>query len=195
MRASSSVQAYQKVGFLRRSHTRFPLRESLSTARMGRTHRHVPLGLPPAAPPLFSQQVVLADGSSFTHWTTSPRSVYKLTKDLSNHPLWYPNRVASRDLQDEFGRIGKFKSKYAGFSAGDDDAEGAGGSAFVGELEDWMSEGAVEQKEKLQKVRPAGPLSLAVSLWACSTLTPNLPSPSRLQVVEVAQKGKGKGKK
>jgi ribosomal protein L31 len=153
MRASTSLQAYQKVGFLRRSHDNFPLRESLSTALKGRTHRPRPLGLPPASPPLYPQQVVLADGSSFTHWTTSPRSVYKLTKDLSNHPMWYPNRVASRDLQDEFGRIGRFRQKYAGFNDGEEGEEG--GSAFVGELEDWMSEGATETKEKMQRVRSA----------------------------------------
>lgn len=173
MRPSSSLQAYKKVGYLQRKHSAFPLSESLSTALLGRTHRHTPLGLPPASPPLYPQQVILADGSSFTHWTTSPRSVYKLTKDLSNHPLWYPNRTASRDLQDEFGRIGKFRTKYSGFSEEDE-----GSSAFVGELEDWMSEGAVEQKEKLKKVRFLSPSS-------SSPLAP-LPGPFTLTVALVA---------
>ncbi|CED83546.1 hypothetical protein [Phaffia rhodozyma] len=130
------------------------LKHAMCPSKLGRTHVYKPKPLPPAQPPLFPQQVVLADGSSFTHYTTSPRSVYKLTKDLSNHPLWYPNKVSSRDLQDEFGRIGRFKSKYA--TTGSENSED---DPFASGIEDWMSEGAVELKQKPKVVvEPKAPV-------------------------------------
>ena len=153
-----------------RSKTRTDMLQTTVVATPGKIHRHRPTGLPPAAPYLYPQTVVLADGSSFVTMSTSPRSVYKLTRDLSNHPTWFPNRATSRDLRDEFGRIGKFKDKYAGRvgrgkrterAAAEADEEGKteeqdedeeeDEDAFAGGLEDWMSEGAVEKVERAKR--------------------------------------------
>ena len=154
------------VPSLLRTKTRTDMRQTTIVATPGKIHRHRPTDLPPAAPYLFPQTVILADGSSFVTMTTSPRSVYKLTRDLSNHPTWYPNRATSRDLRDEFGRIGKFKEQYSGrvgrgkrteraaqeaAEEGKEDneqeeEEDEDVDAFAGGIEDWMSEGAVEAK-------------------------------------------------
>lgn len=45
--------------------------------------------------PTFPQQVILADGSTFMHFTTSPVSSVQLTRDTTNNPLWNTNVAAS----------------------------------------------------------------------------------------------------
>jgi len=81
----------------------------------GKTHVTTlkPRRLPPPVVPLFPQKVTLSDGSTFTHYTTSPRSSIRLTKDISNSPLWTlsSQRAAEETLT---GRIGRFKQKFEG---------------------------------------------------------------------------------
>lgn len=84
---------------------------------------------------------------------------------MSNHPTWFPNRATSRDLRDEFGRIGKFKEQYANVATRGRRAPGGAvrkvdkeeeeeeeEDAFAGGLEDWMSEGAEEMVERVRPV-------------------------------------------
>jgi len=81
----------------------------------GKTHvtSMKPRRLPPPVVPLFPQKVMLSDGSTFTHYTTSPRSYIRLTKDISNSPLWTlsSQRAAEESLM---GRVGRFKQKFEG---------------------------------------------------------------------------------
>jgi hypothetical protein len=132
----------REIGLLRAPRT-LNQRHLLSRAPALKTHVYKPSSLPPASPALFTQRVVLADGSSFTIPTTSPRSVFKLTRDLSNHPTWFPNRETSRDLRDEDGRIGRFVNLYrksGGTGQTEEEIDVLGGG-----IEDWMSEGVEEE--------------------------------------------------
>jgi len=79
--------------------------------------------------PQFPQLVIRADGSTFTHWTTSPRSMIKLTRDMTNNPMWNPGLWKSDGAEEEgevTGRLGRFNRRF----------EGLGG---MGEEVDWMS--------------------------------------------------------
>ena len=95
------------------------LKRSVSSSPYGRTHvwrRRAPK-LPNPVVPHFPQRVTLADGSTFVHWTTSPRSAIRLTRDNTNNPLWNPWVEAqglSADSTDESasGRMGRFGRKF-----------------------------------------------------------------------------------
>jgi len=99
---------------------------SVSSSPYGRTHvwKRRPKRLPNPIVPQFPQTVIRANGSSFTHWTTSPRSLIRLTRDVTNHPLWNVSALTGEGAAEESevtGRLGRFQRK------------------FVGEV-DWMSE-------------------------------------------------------
>jgi hypothetical protein len=81
----------------------------------GKSHisANVERRLPPPVVPTFPQKVTLSDGSTFTHWTSSPRSVIRLTRDISNSPLWTLSSVRSGQEDDASGRISRFRSKYS----------------------------------------------------------------------------------
>jgi hypothetical protein len=103
-----------------------PFTRSVSSSPYGRTHvwKRRPKRLPNPIVPQFPQRVIRADGSSFTHWTTSPRSLIRLTRDVTNHPLWNVSALTGEGAAEESevaGRLGRFHRK------------------FVGEV-DWMSE-------------------------------------------------------
>ena len=107
------------------SHVRF-----VSDSPYGRAHvwKHRQRVLPKPFVPQFPQLVVRADGSTYTHITTSPRSMIRLSRDTTNNPLW--NALTLRaDLEEEgqmTGRMGRFNKRF----------EGLGGH---GEDVDWMS--------------------------------------------------------
>lgn len=92
--------------------------------RYGKSHLIKERRLPAPVVPTFAQKVALSDGSTFTHWTTSPRSTIRLTRDLSNSPLWTLSATASGGRatteDDSSGRMGRFRSKFG--SGGDFDA-------------------------------------------------------------------------
>jgi len=69
----------------------------------------------PRPVPTFPSTVLLSDGSSIQLSTTSPRSMVKLTRDPTNHPLWNPGmeRRAGGD-DDESGRLGRFRKRFEG---------------------------------------------------------------------------------
>ncbi|KAF8504501.1 hypothetical protein F5888DRAFT_1656292 [Russula emetica] len=100
---------------------------SVSSSPYGRTHvwKRRPKSLPNPIVPQFPQRVIRSDGSSFTHWTTSPRPLIRLTRDVTNHPLWNVSALLGDGAVEESevtGRLGRFNRK------------------FVVEEMDWMSE-------------------------------------------------------
>ena len=110
---------------------------AVSSSPYGRAHvwRNRPKKLPNPCVPQFPQQVIRADGSTFTHYTTSPRSVMKLTRDTTNNPLWAPFIGNKEDATSEqlTGRLGRFNKRF----------DGIGG---LGQEVDWMSEAEEEGK-------------------------------------------------
>lgn len=109
-------------------HVHPPLTRAVSSSPYGRTHvwKRRPKRLPNPVVPQFPQRVIRADGSSFRHWTTSPRSLIRLTRDVTNHPLWNVSALTGEGAMEESevtGRLGRFNRKFV---------EGV----------DWMSEAA-----------------------------------------------------
>ncbi|GJJ09323.1 hypothetical protein Clacol_003545 [Clathrus columnatus] len=92
----------------------------VSSSPYGRTHvwkRRRPK-LPNPIVPIFPQQVIQSDGSTFTHYITSPRSTIRLTRDLTNNPLWNYGASGGKfeDEQGSAGRMGRFRRKFEEFS-------------------------------------------------------------------------------
>lgn len=92
----------------------------ISSSPYGRTHvwkRRLPT-LPNPVVPKFPQHVVRADGTSFTHWTTSPRSVIRLTRDVTNNPMWntgmWTDERAVEEEASRSGRLGRFNRRFGG---------------------------------------------------------------------------------
>jgi hypothetical protein len=104
--------------FLSRSKSTVPL----SYAK--RTHLRRPPSLPQPMVPHFAQLVIFPDGSSFTHYTTSPRSVLRVTRDVSTNALWNPGRLKGRlEGEDESGRMGRWRRKF-GEGVGEEEEDG-----------------------------------------------------------------------
>lgn len=59
-------------------------------------------------------KVIRADGSAYTHWTTSPRSLARLTRDTTNSPAWNTGnpRAAAFEEEGTAGRVGRFARKF-----------------------------------------------------------------------------------
>lgn len=125
-----------------------------------KTHVAKPPTVPNPVPALFPQKVVLSDGSTFTSYSTAPTpQIMRLTRDITNNPLWFPGmESASKDGSME-GRIGKFRRRFDAAqqqqpqtqAQGEaEDAEVAAQdkahSAFSAADLSWMSEGAEEDK-------------------------------------------------
>ncbi|KDQ08984.1 hypothetical protein BOTBODRAFT_138336 [Botryobasidium botryosum FD-172 SS1] len=83
-----------------------------STSPYGKSHLAPPPRLPRPLAPYFPQLVILSDGSSYTHHTTSPRSVFRLTRDVRNNPLWSPGSERKTDGDNETGRMARFKRRF-----------------------------------------------------------------------------------
>ncbi|KZP25945.1 hypothetical protein FIBSPDRAFT_855235 [Athelia psychrophila] len=122
-----------------RTHIAPTLTRAHSTSPYGRSHilkRRAPT-LPAPLVPHFPQRVIRADGSTFVQHTTSPRSLFKLTRDLTNNPLWNAAKMSGARMDEELvgGAVGRFKRRFEG-------------SVGMGEV-DWtdMGEGGVEGVE------------------------------------------------
>jgi ribosomal protein L31 len=90
---------------------------SVSSSPYGRTHvwKQRPKKLPNPIVPQFPQRVIRADGSSFTHLTTSPRPLIRLTRDVTNHPLWNVSALTGENAvegNEMTGRLGRFNRKF-----------------------------------------------------------------------------------
>ena len=111
------------------------LTRHVSSSPYGRTHvwKHRPHELPKPFVPQFPQRVVRADGSTFTHYTTSPRSDIRLARDTTNNPLWNAARLSGETEEEDLvtGRLGRFNRRF----------DGLGGH---GHEVDWMTEASGE---------------------------------------------------
>lgn len=75
--------------------------------------RHATLLKRPHRPYTFTQLITLSDGSTYTARTTSPKPLFKSTKDTRNHPLWQPSLDSLRNVeQDEAGRLRAFRQRF-----------------------------------------------------------------------------------
>lgn len=89
----------------------------VSTSPYGRTHvwKRRPPVLPNPVVPKFPQRVIRSDGTSFIHWTTSPRSTLRLTRDTTNNPIWNTGASGDRAMEEEgatTGRLGRFNRRF-----------------------------------------------------------------------------------
>jgi ribosomal protein L31 len=93
-----------------------PGARNVSSSPYGRTHvwKRRPKRLPNPVVPQFPQRIIRADGSSFTHWTTSPRPLIRLTRDVTNHPLWNVSTLGEGAAEESevTGRLGRFNRKF-----------------------------------------------------------------------------------
>lgn len=100
----------------------------MSRSAYGRTHvwKHRAFKLPKPFVPQFPQRVVLSDGSTFVHYTTSPRSVFKMTRDTRNNPIWNAFvATESEDMQGKAtGRMGRYSRKFEGMEVSVDEVAG-----------------------------------------------------------------------
>ncbi|KAH7108420.1 hypothetical protein BKA62DRAFT_764473 [Auriculariales sp. MPI-PUGE-AT-0066] len=102
------------------------LARSVSSSPYGRTHVWATRKpkMPNPVVPSFMQRVTRADGSTFIHRTTSPRAEVRLTRDVTNNPL-YNNGVskggifgvdadegAAAALEDESSGMSRFKKRF-----------------------------------------------------------------------------------
>ncbi|KAI1933164.1 hypothetical protein LOZ58_004459 [Ophidiomyces ophidiicola] len=75
--------------------------------------RHATLLRRPKRPYTFTQLITLSDGSTFTHRTTSPQSVYRSLRDTRNAPLWNPSSDRLLNVEeDEAGKLRAFRSRF-----------------------------------------------------------------------------------
>ena len=84
-------------------------------------------------PETFRQTIVLTDGSSFTVMNSSPRKLYRLTRDKFNNALW-TGRKRSAEEDEQNQQLHKFRRSYKGGIGSEegmkqllDDAERIGG--------------------------------------------------------------------
>ncbi|KAF8063983.1 hypothetical protein FPV67DRAFT_196654 [Lyophyllum atratum] len=123
---------------------------SVSSSPYGRTHvwkRRAPV-LPNPVVPKFPQLVIRSDGTSFTHWTTSPRSTIRLTRDTTNNPVWNTGTWSDdRGVEEEgamTGRLGRFNRKFEELGQDNEGSDwmdnlvgsgvGSGGELWTGSL-------------------------------------------------------------
>ncbi|KAJ3513388.1 hypothetical protein NLJ89_g2984 [Agrocybe chaxingu] len=101
---------------------------SVSNSPYGRTHvwkRRAPV-LPNPVVPKFPQKVIRSDGTSFTQWTTSPKSLVRLTRDTTNNPYWNTGNPSDRSIEEESsttGRMGRFSRRFEDLGADLDDTQ------------------------------------------------------------------------
>ncbi|KAM5545297.1 hypothetical protein V8D89_001408 [Ganoderma adspersum] len=93
---------------------------SVSSSPYGRTHvwKRRSKKLPNPMVPVFPQRLVRVDGSTVVHYTTSPRSVIRLTRDTTNNPLWNASRFVGMDEEEDevTGRMGRFSRRFGELS-------------------------------------------------------------------------------
>ncbi|TFL01771.1 hypothetical protein BDV98DRAFT_529700 [Pterulicium gracile] len=100
---------------------------SISSSPYGRTHvwKRRPRTLPNPVVPKFPQVVIRADGSSFTHWTTSPKSSIQLTRDTTNNPVWntsmWTDEMSMEEENAHKGRLGRFNRRFESVSGASDE--------------------------------------------------------------------------
>lgn len=143
---------------------------SSSSASGAASSSRQPLPLPHPTP-RFPSITYLADGSSIAMTTTSPRSVSRLTKDTTNHPLWNPKMLerglgaasSEGDSGEEQGRMERFRRRFGGAGKGNFAAAGsqAPGRAPAAEEKQWGAEALQSKRSAPSSSRkgatPSGP--------------------------------------
>ncbi|KAI0776508.1 hypothetical protein BD413DRAFT_520160 [Trametes elegans] len=88
----------------------------VSSSPYGRTHvwKRRQKKLPNPTVPVFPQRLVRVDGSTVIHYTTSPRSLIRLTRDTTNNPVWNASRFVGMDEEEDevTGRMGRFSRRF-----------------------------------------------------------------------------------
>ncbi|KAF8182887.1 hypothetical protein BJ912DRAFT_853829, partial [Pholiota molesta] len=120
---------------------------SISNSPYGRTHvwKRRPPVLPNPLVPKFPQKVIRSDGTSFVHWTTSPKSLMRLTRDTTNNPQWNTGNPGDRSFEEEnttTGRIGRFSRKFEELGSELDDTQ------WMDEMSTVMKAEVIVVKEK-----------------------------------------------
>ncbi|KAF8797670.1 hypothetical protein BYT27DRAFT_7237132 [Phlegmacium glaucopus] len=118
---------------------------SISNSPYGRAHvwKRRPPVLPNPLVPKFPQKVIRSDGTSFTHWTTSPKSLVRLTRDTTNNPHWNTGNPNDRSIEEETGsagRMGRFSRKFEELGSDLDDTS-------------WMEEMSTVMKHEVLVVK------------------------------------------
>jgi hypothetical protein len=131
-----------------------------------RTHTQKAARIPNPLPAIYPQLVILSDGSSFTSYTTSPSpATLRLTRDVTNNPLWNPASEGRRGGgEEEGGRLARFRARFGANSpssetpAGDQKAGSSkqSSSSFGVSDFDWMGEEA-GVAEKVSAKEMSGP--------------------------------------
>jgi hypothetical protein len=133
--------------------------------------------IPNPLPAIYPQLVILSDGSSFTSYSTAPSpAVYRLTRDVTNNPLWNLNKDAGLgrrgEGEEDGGRLARFKRLYGESSAAStstpESKEKSSASSAAGPASglfdmsdlDWMSSEA-GKAEKVSAKEMAGPQKAA----------------------------------
>jgi len=124
--ACSSRQAARSFGSIYEAGAYAIQTRAVSSSPYGRTHvwKRRTNKLPNPMVPQFPQKVIRSDGSTFIHWTTSPRSVIRLTRDVTNNPLWNTAMMRAEGAEEESettGRLGRFNRRF-GSGSGQDGA-------------------------------------------------------------------------
>ena len=129
-------------------------RRQISNSPYGRTHvwkRRAPV-LPNPVVPKFPQRVIRSDGTSFTQWTTSPKSLVRLTRDTTNNPMYNFALASDRSVEEESGttgRLGRFNRRFEELGAGFEDAQWLEGAVPAVEVkEPPKKEKKVDEKKK-----------------------------------------------
>ena len=123
---------------------------SISNSSYGRAHvwKRRPPVLPNPLMPKFPQKVIRSDGTSFTHWTTSPKSLVRLTRDITNNPHWNTGNPSDRSIEEESGstgRMGRFNRKFEELGS---DLDDTGWMEEMSTLSTVMVNEVVVEKEK-----------------------------------------------
>ncbi|THH14033.1 hypothetical protein EW146_g6248 [Bondarzewia mesenterica] len=148
--ATMSLTTYFKIIPKSSTSTSYSLLQtrSVSSSPYGRTHvwKRRLNKLPNPVVPQFPQKVIRSDGSTFTHWTTSPRSVIRLTRDVTNNPLWNVSALTGEGAAEESattGRLGRFNRRFVEVGAsGEQEID------WMGEAEAPAAAAAPEKKKK-----------------------------------------------
>lgn len=110
-----------------------------------RTHTKKSPRVPNPLPAIYPQLVILSDGSSFTSYTTAPSpAVLRLTRDVTNNPLWNPAAEGRRGGgEEEGGRLARFRARFGTGSPDSTENKTSSSSTSFGVSDfDWMGEEA-----------------------------------------------------
>ncbi|TCD68985.1 hypothetical protein EIP91_009207 [Steccherinum ochraceum] len=82
------------------------------------------LGCKPGINNCCAGQCLEFPNDSATKYITSPRSVFRLTRDTTNHPLWNTSSMIGEGDESELsGRLGRFNRRFEGLGGSGEDVK------------------------------------------------------------------------